>query len=336
MTITIREVAKAAGVSQATAARALSGYGSVSKSSLDSVLSAADKLGYRTNRIAQALRLGQTKTVGFIPGDLENPFFATVARHLGDALEQEGYTLLVSSSDERPDRERRIIETLRTHLVSAFVIAPSSGGDAKHLRDLVKAEVPLVLIDRLASGLEADSVTVDNWASARQAVEHLHALGHRHIAMLSDNLEIDSSINRVKGYRDAVNEFGLTPASADVVFAEDSSNGAFEAALRMLRQEPRPTAMFAGDNVMTLGILRASTELGLTIPDELAVVAFDDFDLAAAIRPTISAIAQPVAEMGVRAAALLLERIHGHRGPARHEKLLTQLIIRESSGSALG
>lgn len=334
MTITIREVATLAGVSQATAARALNGYGAVSPRTMEKVSLAAQQLGYKTNRVAQALRRGQTKYIGFVSGDLENPFFATVARHLTDALEEMGYTLLVSSSDERQEREIKIVETLKTHLVSGLVVAPTFGHDSSHLIKLVQSGIPLVVIDRPLSGLGVDMVTVDNTGGARTAVEHLLDLGHTRIGVLIDDLEIASSQERLEGYRAALISRGVAPDPRLEVIGQSSREGGYQAAMELLSRDNGLTAVFSGDNLMTLGVLRASYERDLSIPEDLALVGFDDFDLTTAFRPTISAVAQPVAEIGRQAGQLLIKRLQGPDvdAPPVHVDLPTELIVRESSG----
>jgi LacI family transcriptional regulator len=335
MAITIREVALLAGVSQATAARALSGYGSVSTGTAERVTLAAKQLGYRTNPVAQALRRGQSNYVGFVPGDLENPFFATVARSLSDVVETAGLTLMISSSDERLAKEQKAVQTLQANLVSALVVAPTSGHDRSHLTQLAAARIPLVIIDRAIPGLHADTVTVDNIGGARMGVEHLLELGHVRIGFLTDALEIASSRDRLQGYHDALSAHGIAPDQRLRVVGDPSRDGGYRAALQLLDQYPRPTAIFAGDNLMTLGVLRAAHEVGLRIPEDLALVGFDDFDLAVAIRPSITAVAQPVAEIGRRAGELLLRRLGGWDGAPESVSLPTRLKVRESSGSTL-
>lgn len=333
MAVTIREVARLAGVSQATAARALSGYGAVSERARAKVAYAAEQLGYRPNRVAQALRLGYSHYIGFVPGDIENPFFATVARALTDALEQHGYTVLVSSSGERNDRERRIVETLRTHLVSGLVVAPAFGYDHTHLAALRSSGVPLVVIDRPVEGLAADTVTVDNTGAARAAVDHLFDLGHTRIGFLGDNLQIAPSVHRLDGYRAAYAARHLLVDDAWVALAAPSGEGAYKAAAELLRSRPQVTAIFAGDNVMTLGVLRAAHDLDVQIPRDVGLVGFDDFDFMSAAKPTISAMVQPTADIGRHAAELLIARIEGSTAEWQHIVLPTSLVRRESSAA---
>lgn len=331
--VTIREVADAAGVSQATAARALNGYGSVSAAALERVAKAADRLGYKTNMIAQALRLGQTRTVGFVPGDIENPFFAKIARQLGDTLEEAGYMLLLSSSDERTDRERKVIETLRRHMVSGLVIAPTAQETAPHLSQLVDDNVPLVQIDRRIDGIRADSVTVKNEGGGYQAVLHLIELGHRRIGILVDDLQLASSAARFAGYQKALEAHGIRLEPQLIGVAGTSREGAYNAALRVLKLADRPTALFTSDNFMTEGALRAIREQGLIMPTEISIVGFDDFDLTTFVDPAITVVAQPIADLGREAGRLILRRIEGMKDEPQNVNLLARLIVRGSTAS---
>lgn len=332
MALTIRDVAEAAGVSQATAGRALGGYGSVSSDALERVIAAADRLGYRTNRVAQALRLGQTRTVGFIPGDLENPFFAKVARHLGDALEERGFTLIVSSSDERSEREQKIIETFRAHLLSGIVIAPTTQVAAPHLEQVIADGIPLVLIDRRIEGLRADSVTVDNEGGGYQAVAHLTNLGHRRIAIVCDSLQIASTSERFVGYQKALAEHEIAFDPQLIGVAGFSREDAYAATMRILSLSDRPTAIFTTDAFMTEGALRAIRESGLRLPSEVSIVGFDDVDPRALMNPAVTVVAQPVAELGQEAARLLLAQFNEEERSPQHIDLQTELIIRDSTG----
>lgn len=331
--VTIQDVAQAAGVSQATAARALNGYGSVSASALERVTNAASRLGYQTNMVAQALRSGQTRTIAFVPGDIENPFFAKVARHLGDTLEDAGYILLLSSSDERLDRERKIIETLRRHMMSGLVIAPAAQEGAPHLAQLVTDGVPLVLIDRRIQGIEADSVTVNNEGAGYQAVLHLVELGHRRIAILIDDLQLASSAERFAGYQKALDAHGIRLDPRLIGVGGASRQGAYDAAMRVLSLPDRPTALFTSDNFMTEGALRAIRESGLTLPYDVSIVGFDDFDLTTFVDPAITVVSQPIAELGQEAGRLMLRRLEGARDEPHNVNLLAELIIRGSAAA---
>jgi LacI family transcriptional regulator len=326
---TVRDVAERAGVSVATAARALGGYGSVSGAARTRVLDAAAALGYQPNDVARALASGASRTIGLIVGDFENPFFATAARGLSDVVDGEGYTLLLANSDESLERERRAIQAFRARSVDALVICPVSDQSASGLRDL---GCPVVLLDRAVRGLQLDAVTVGNAAGASRAVQHLIDLGHRRIGAVTDTASINSTAQRLRGYRSALREAGLTIDNALVSVGSSSQEGGYQAALALLRSPRRPDAIFATSNFMTAGTVRAMRELGLRVGSDVALVGFDDTDWAAHSDPPVTVVRQPVMEMGRRAGELLLARLGDPGAPPQRVRLPTELIVRQSAG----
>lgn len=331
VTVTLRDVARLAGVSRATAARALNGYGAVSEDTLAKVSSAAETLDYRINRVAQALRRGQSNYIGFVPGRLGDPFFATVTEHLGDVLESAGYLLVTAGTSESADRERRILQTLQTHQVSGLVIAPTFAEDSGHIREFQRSGVPLVVIDRAVPDLDVDTVTVDNVGGVRSGLEHLVRLGHRRIGYLTNNPEVASAHARLEAYRSGLADHGIPYDPGFEGTAVPSREGIHQAARELLLRPDRPTAILTGDNRMTVALLRTCEDIGLRVGEDLALVSFDDFDLADLVKPGITAIAQPVARIGSEAGRLILERLAGRTEPAEHVLLPTQLIVRGSS-----
>lgn len=328
---TVADVAKAAGVSFATAARALGGYGHVSAKARTAVKDAAAELGYRRNDVARALASGSTRSVGLVVGDIENPFFATVSRGVADVLEPEGYTLLLANSDEDPGREARAIEALRTQ-VDGLLIAPAASTGAHRTQDPGK---PLVLVDRSVNGLEADSVMVENAAGAARAVRHLIERGHRRIGIVTSGAGSSSTAQRIRGYRSALKKAGIAADPAwEAVNPAFTPAGARDAALGLLSagRRKRVTAVFTTDNFMTHGLWLAARELGLSVPNELAIAAFDDIDWLTLVDPQVTAVVQPVMELGREAGRLLLRRLAEPDAPVRRVRLTTELVVRGSSG----
>jgi LacI family transcriptional regulator, galactose operon repressor len=332
--VTLRDVARHANVSQATAARAMGGYGYVSAARRRRVEQAADELGYRTNDIARALASGSTKTIGLIVGDIENPFFATLARGVADIVEAEGYTLLLANSDEDLSREQRAVEAFRTRLVDGLIIAPVTGSDSAHLR---QPGWPLVCVDRAIRGADVDSVTVTNARGARVAVEHLIALGHHRIGVVTDSAEIPSTAQRLRGYRAALRNAGI-PVDEDLISVAASStrSGGHAAACDLLERSDRVHALFTTSNLMTAGAVSALQELGLRMPTDVALVAFDDLEWTTIIEPPITVIAQPVIELGRTAGRRILARVAGDTGPPERIRLETELLVRASCGERNG
>jgi LacI family transcriptional regulator len=331
MTVTLKDVARAAGVSQATAARALGGYGYASEAARGRVQENARRLGYTPNGVARALVSKATLTVGLVVGDIENPFFAGVARGLSDVLEAAGYTVLLANADEDPERERKALRALRSRRVDGVAVVPASGA---RLEDVVTAGLPLVQLDRAVRGLAADAVMVENAAGAASAVSHLIALGHRRIGIVSDSPQITSSAERIAGYRRTLKAAGIEVEAGLVSIGGSRQSEALRAALQLLERRDRPTAVFTANNFMTHGVLHAARTLGLRIPSDLALVGFDDLDWTTLVEPPLTVVSQPVGELGRTAGERLLARIHGDTSPPRRVRLRTRLIVRGSCGAA--
>ena len=334
MTVTIRDVAQAAKVSQATAARALGDYGYVSAASRRRVTAVAERLGYVPNSVARALASGVTATIGLVVSDIENPFFAAAARGLSDVVEEAGHTVLLASSDEDLGRERDAVEALRVRRVDGLVVVPSSATPVPHLRAAAQAG-PLVLLDRAVRGLGVDAVTVDNVAGARAATEHLLGHGYRTIGLVSDGPEISSSAERIRGYRDALTAAGVTPDERLVSIGGPTRDDGYGAALALLRRGDPPRALFTANNFMTLGAMRALRDLGLHLPGDVALVGFDDLEWTTLVDPPVSVVAQPATELGREAGRRILLRMAGEGGRPRRVRLPTSLIVRRSCGCDL-
>jgi len=333
MSVTIRDVARAAGVSTATAARALGGYGHASPAARRKVSESARQLGYRPNVVARALVSRATTTVGLVVGDIENPFFAAAARGLADVMDAHGYTVLLANADEDAGRERRAVDALRARQVDGMVVVPAPGASPEHLTELVSAGVPLVLLDRAVVGVAADSVLVRNVAGARAAVAHLAGLGHRRIGVVSDSPDITSSAERIQGYRQALRAAGIAPEPGLISIGGPTRDDGEAAALRLLDRPDRPTAVFTANNFMTVGALRAARSLALRIPEDVALVGFDDLDWTTLVQPPVTVVRQPVADLGRVAGERLLRRLDGDAGPPKRIRLDANLIVRGSCGA---
>lgn len=332
MTVTVKDVAQDAGVSQATAARALGGYGYASPDARSRVLESARRLGYSPNAVAKALVSNATMTVGVVLGDIDNPFFATAARGLTDVFDKHGYTVLLANADEDARRERRVVDALRSRRVDGLVVVPAPGAE---LEPVVQAGVPLVQLDRAVPGLAADAVMAENAEGAEAAVAHLVAHGYRRIGMVTDTTEIASSAERVEGYRRALEAAGIAFDQSLVAVGGSTQDEAHAAARRLLERPDRPGAVFTANNFMTHGVLRAATELGLVIPVDLALVGFDDLDWTTLVNPPLTVVSQPVLELGRRAAMRLLARIDDQSSDPITVRLPTRLIVRGSCGEQL-
>jgi LacI family transcriptional regulator len=331
---TVRHVAERAGVSTATVSRVLAGQNGVSEELSARVWQAARELNYQPNRIARNLRSGATRTVGVVIPNIENPFFTSVVRGIEGVLQAADYTLLLGNSDERPEREQLYLSTLRAEGVAGIIFVPiDSRADA--YRQLIDAALPVVAIDRAPAALSADYVTADNVAGARAAVEHLIRFGHRRVGLITGPEGYSSATERRAGYEQALAAAGLPVLPELIHHGDFRESGGYRAMGELLSLPEPPHAVFAANNLMTLGALRMIHERGLRIPDEMAVVSFDDMPWAISLHPPLTAVAQPAHEMGASAAELLLTRIQKPDRPARRITLQTELVVRASCGSGL-
>jgi DNA-binding LacI/PurR family transcriptional regulator len=330
--VTVRQVASHAGVSTATVSRALAGSTGVAEGLRRRVLDAAATLNYRPNRAARSLRARRSLTVGVVIPDIQNFFFTGILRGLEHVLQGGGYAFLLGNSDGRADRERLYIETLREEGVAGLIIVPTQS-EPHEYRDLQAAGVPLVTLDRSANGLSVDHVTVTNREGVRDAVRHLIALGHERIGFVGGPEHLDVAQDRLAGYEEALTVAAI-PVDRSLIQSSDfQQSGGRAATVALLRLPRSPTALFVANNLMTLGAFEALHERQLRIPDDVAVVSFDDMPWATSLHPPLTAVAQPTFELGVTAAQLLLDRFREPDRPFRRVVLETQLIVRGSCGS---
>lgn len=336
---TIYDVAKLAGVSAATVSHVMNESRFVSEETKQKVLQAMETLRYRRDAVARSLRRSETGTIGLVISDITNPYFSDLVRGVEDALygRGENHSLVLCNTDEDAEKEKRHVSVLLERRVDGLIVAPAGGNEA-YFVDLAASGVPLVMVDRDQPGLPIDSIVVDNREASVRLVSHLIGLGHSRIAVLQAGLDATSIYERVEGYRDALAAAGI-PFEPDLVRTSPSDIAeASVVAHAMLEMAPRPTAFFCTNNFMTLGLMRAMTELGLHAPDDIALVGFDDFPWAADFRPRLTVAAQPAYAIGQQAIDLLYGRMGDKKtiqAKERRHVLPAEIIIRESCGSQL-
>ena len=316
---TILDVAAQAGVSRATAARALSTGQRVSPATSEKVLAAAQELGYQANGVARSMITGRTMTLGVVVSDIENEFFSRLVRGFSDAVRSEGFSTIVANTDERLDNERSAVRVLLGRRVDGLMVAPSSMQDGLHLREARDAGAPIVLVDRRVTRAGLDTVMVDGVLAAREAVGHLIAAGHRRIGLVvgsgvADDLPSEAgpastTVDRFVGYQQALEAAGLPYDSTLVLPGDFHLGAARERAARLLRRPDRPTAVLATDSVFALATLLAIRDVGLSCPQDVSLVGFDDPDWASVVQPPLSVIDQPAYDLGGVAARRLLARV---------------------------
>ncbi|TDD65263.1 LacI family transcriptional regulator [Jiangella aurantiaca] len=326
---TLRDVAAMAGVSMKTVSRVVNGEAGVTPQKVDAVRLAVSRLDYRPNVSASALRRSSRRTaaIGTVLEDLANPFSSALLRAVEDVANEKRVLILAGSVDEDQQRERALVRAFTERRVDGLIIAPV-GEDQGYLRTEMEAGTPLVFVDRQPQGLLADCVLSDNEAGARNAVHQLAEVGHRRIAYLGDLAIIPTAQQRFAGYQRGLLECGLPLDPAHVVHDLHTIDDAARATTALLRSEGAPTALFASQNLVTIGAITALQELGLE--QGVALFGFDDFPLADLLKPRVSVVAQDPAAMGRAAAELLFERLDGERDRPRRILLPTTTVLRGS------
>ena len=325
----MREVAALAGVAIKTVSRVVNGVSTVDPAIAARVREAADQLGYRPNLTASNLRRGdgRTATIGMLVEDSGNPFSAALTRTVENVARERGVLVLIGSLDEDPARERELASALIDRRVDGLIIVPA-GRDHSYLIREQRAGTCLTFLDREPSLLDADAVVSDNRQGAINAVNHLLEAGHRRIAYLGDRETIPTAVQRLAGYRHAL-ELAHIEFDADLVRQEGGTMKAVvESTEQVLALPDPPTALFTSQNLVTIGVSRALRMLG--VHETVAHVGFDDFPLADILKPGISVIAQDIEAMGRIAAETLFRRLDGDRSPTGTVTVPTRLIARGS------
>lgn len=329
----IQEVAKRAGVSSTTVSHVINNTRVVTPETRQRVETAMRELGFRPNALARSLRRGHSHTLGLILPDSSNPFFAEVGRSLEAAAFASGYSVILGNAEGDLDRERFYVDTLYKKQVDGLVFV-GAGDDPEAVAELLKRGIPVVVVDRPMTGLAVDTVLIDNRAGGSLATRHLIELGHRRIGCLRGPSNLTPSADRVTGYCDALAGAGLPYDASLVVRGDFKAESACHATMALLAGDDPPTAVFACNDVMAFGALRGAAKAGRRVPDDLAVVGFDDIELASYGMLPLTTVAQPKAELGRLAVQMLTERMADKTRAPRREVLGVQLIVRESSGGA--
>lgn len=326
---TIKDVAKRANVSTATVSRVLAGSDSVSEKLRIRVLESVDALGYIPNQIGRSLRRQTTNIIGLIVTDIQNPFFTSIVRGIQDVFQEQSLVVLIANSDENPKQELLHLQILHSQGARGLIFAPSRL-DYHGLEHIFNGWA-VVAVDRIPINLGVDSVVVDNVAGAKTATEHLIGLGHHRIGFIAGIAKVTTGQDRLRGYLEALEKAGY-PANDELI--QDGffqQQGGFKAMQKLLDLPVPPTAVVSSNNLMTLGALQAIHERCIKIPDEIAVVGFDDMAWTPSLQPPLTVVAQPTYEIGRQAASLLLERFENPGIPARNLILETELVIRAST-----
>ena len=333
---TIRDVAKRAGVAPTTVSRVINNSGYVRTETRERVEAAIAELGYVPNTLARSLRFKKTNTLALVLPDITNPFWTTVARGVEDAASDRGFNVILCNTDESETEQTKYLTVLLQKQIDGIVLAPACS-TAEPVELIQKQGVPVVVLDRHVPCAQVDIVRCDSVTGAYRLIRHLLSLGHRRIGILSGPQGVSTAEDRVVGYQQALKEIGQDVDQGLVYYGEFTQASGYEMTQQTLTVTPRPTALFAANNFIAVGSLRALQDAGLRVPDDMTLVSFDDLPPAFVIDPFLTVTAQPAYEMGHRATELLLARLSG-LAPTEYQKIIlaTETIVRKSSGPPTG
>lgn len=328
---TVKDVAKAAGVSAASVSRVLSNHPSVSPGLRKKVLAAAGELNFRPNAVGRALRRTGTRTIGLVVSDLLNPFFTELARAVEDAAREAGYLLIVGNADESPEQQDRYVETLLERQVDGLIVVPTVE-TSPLLREAADLERHIVLVDRPAADVSAPLVASDTAPAITELVDHLVATGRREIGMISGPEQAGTTRERVAALRDALAAHELQLRSDRLWVGDYRRESGRELMKEMLDEGTTPQALLVGNGRMALGVLETLSSYPAVVPQlarDLALAAIDDLEVFPLVHPSITAIEQPSRELGRQAFTSLLARMGGH--DVGSVRLPCTLRLREST-----
>lgn len=331
---TIRDVAKRAGVAPITVSRVMNNQGYVSDDTRAKVEAAVAELNYIPNALGSSLRSRRTGTLALVLSDITNPFWTTVARGVEDAANASGHHIIVGNTDESPAKQQEYLMFLLKKQVDGFLLVPAES-TAPPLELLQKHEVPFVVLDRKVP-FAADTVRCDSEAGAYALTQHLTNLGHQHIAIITGPQHVSTATDRVQGYLRALKDAGIEDKQ-QIYWGEYIQETGYTLTKQLLNQTPHPTAIFAANNFIVIGVMRALRKAGLQVPSDISVVTFDELPPTLTIDPFFTVAVQPAYEMGQKATERLLSRLAGYSADTPQDIILSaELIIRASSSRPPG
>jgi LacI family transcriptional regulator len=332
---TIKQVAARAGVSFTTVSHVVNRTRPVSDAARLRVERAIADLGYFPSAVARALKTSRTRILGVIVPNIINPFFSELVRGIEDVCERSHYSVFLCNGDDDRDRQGRSLDTLLGRRVDGVILATPTGPASALAKRLGAAKLPTAIVDRQLPGLRADHVRIDHHAGARLAMEHLLELGHRRIACISGPSGFEVSRARINGWRKALVRAGIEPRE-DWLLEGDFLAPSGQALARGLLVKGEVTAIFASNDMLAIGALRAAAEQGWSVPKALSVIGFDGIEMGAFTSPSLTTVGYPIRSMGETAATVLIDRLAGRSNQVSEVVVEPRVIVRESTGPARG
>lgn len=332
----IRSIAKHLGVSLSTVSSVINGNGYVSPEMRERISRYLQEVDYQPNLVARSLRRQETRMIGMIVPDLSNTFYSLVSRGAEDLLLSKDYQLIVADSRENWDRQRDYLMSFGRMRTDGILLVTSAASDEQiaSIPALVRGQ-PLVYVDRSPVEQIVDAVLIDNHQAAFHATEHLIHKGHRSISILTEPLNLLCAADRLEGYRHALAAHGIAEDPNWIYDGGNTKQSAYDAGMKLLSRERRPTAAVICNNLMTLGFMDALRERGIACPEQFSLVGFDECEWSQYVHPSLTTIEQPATEIGATAAQLLLNRVSGNTGDGPTTVLLGFKLIERASSAHL-
>jgi len=332
---TMAEVAREAGVSTTTVSHVINGTRHVNEQTKQRIHAAIDRTGYVPHSIARALAGARTQSIGLAISGISNPYFMGVIAAIESQAARHGHTILLGDTHDEPDKELEMVRELVLRRVDGLLLAPSAGAESQALRYLATQDIPVVLVDRFLP-VEIDQVGTENEEATIQLVEHLIELGHQRIGLIAGLEGLSTTDERIRGHRAALERAGLPVDPALIAHGASQHEPARVEAHRLLDLDDPPTALVAGNNRMTIGALHALRERALRVPDDIALVSFDDFEWSDLFEPRLTVISQPQTAIGAKAVDLLVARLENPDRPVEKIHLKPTFVHRDSCGCPNG
>jgi LacI family transcriptional regulator len=330
---TVADIGRAAGVSVATVSRVLNSSPKVAPATRRRVMRALDELGYAPNNLARNLRARALRVFGLVIPDIRNPVYTALHRGVEDVARASGFFVLLANTDEQPKRQAEYLRMLLAERVAGVILVAAGGTELDAVHALLRAGIPVVALDRPLEGIELDTVQPDRPRGVHLAIEHLCTHGHQRIGLLNGPSGLASAVQRRDAYRTALHAHGLESRLDWEVSGDFREQGGFDAARALLGLAEPPSAVLVANNLMALGTIRAAAELAVRLPEDLALIAFDDTEWAPFIAPPMTTVAHPTHDLGRMAAELLERRLADPLRPTATVLLPPRLKIRASCGA---
>lgn len=326
----IKDIAKQANVSVATVSHVINKTRYVSEELIDRVEKAMEMLGYQPNNIARNLRTNKVKTIGLIIPDVSNSFYSSLVKGIEEVVVDKGSGLIVCNTYDKVSMEEFYVRLLMQDKIDGFIIAPT-GRYHDELKQLRKMNIPRVLVDRKVEAMDVDTILSDNEGGAYNATCHLIKRGHERIALIYGPVNVTTSIERLNGYKKALEDFGIKYDPQLVGSTDSNPESTLPVFERIISLENKPTAIFSGDNQITLGLIKGIISKGYEYPKDISIIGFDDFEWASIITPAITTIAQNPVLMGSTAAKVLFSKFEEIKQEHKEIRIPTELIVRKST-----